>query len=135
MKILKKTYKWAKKGHAGQFRRDGVTPYFSHCEKVASLLNTEEEKAVAYCHDLLEDNRCSYEDLAYNVSESIANTCELLDKKGLHYFDYITLLKESDSKNVIRIKVADIVANLSDNPTEKQIEKYNKALQILIGVS
>ena len=47
MTLLQKAYKWAKQGHAGQFRRDGVTPYFSHCEKVASLLNTEEEKAVA----------------------------------------------------------------------------------------
>ena len=134
MTLVEKARVFAREAHKGQFRRDGITPYFNHCEKVASLVDTDLEKSIAYCHDLLEDLRCSYEDLADNVSEEVASICNILDKKDLSYFEYIKIQKNSGLSITIKIKIADIVANLSDNPSEKQVLKYNKALRILTGV-
>ncbi len=53
----------ARDAHSGQFRRDGVTPYIVHPESVASRVNTPEEKATAWLHDVLEDTSVSQQDL------------------------------------------------------------------------
>jgi len=134
MTVLEKAYTFAKEKHEGQFRRDGVTPYFTHCEKVASLVDTDLEKAVAYCHDLLEDGRATQQEIADEVDSIVAlYVVKLSHKKDINYFEYIKHI-QSTNDNIKKIKIADIVANLSDNPTQKQIEKYNKALRILANV-
>lgn len=143
---LEKIKEFAKSKHEGQFRRDNVTPYFTHCEKVASLVETDCEKAIAYCHDLIEDDRCKYKDLLELGGPLLAGGVVALTKyDNKPYAQFIFSIKErpilSDtidgeeiSVNCLRIKIADIVANLSDNPNEKQILKYNSALRILAGV-
>lgn len=141
MKLLEKAYYFSKKKHKGQFRFDGVTPYFTHCEKVASLVDTELEKAIAYCHDLIEDNRCTDDELAKNVSPKIVTYCLLLTKiEDETYEDYIRSFVKDSSLSIdptgisTKIKIADIVANLSDKPSKNQIIKYNKALRILARI-
>ena len=44
----------AKMAHFGQVDRAGVD-YIKHPEAVASFVKTDEEKAVAYLHDVIED--------------------------------------------------------------------------------
>jgi len=118
-------YKFAKEKTEWQFRRDGVTPYFNHPEAVAKLLDSLDDKAIAYCHDLLEDNRCEHEELSNVVWQDIYEKILSLTKtKGLPYQDYINKIP----RWLIHIKIADIVTNLSDDPTPKQSEKYYKAL-------
>ena len=138
LSLVEKAYLFAKLKHEGQFRRDGITPYFTHCEKVASLVDTDFEKVVAYCHDLIEDRKATYYDISENISNSVADVCEILTHTpDVNYDTYIERLKNNKDwyNHIINIKIADIVANLSDSPTQKQIEKYNKALRILVGVN
>ena len=135
MTLLEKAYTFAKEKHEGQFRRDGVTPYFTHCEKVASLLDGELEKAVAYLHDTVEDERCNINEIELVFGEQIAGFINVLTKiKDWTYERYIERFNYPANRRMKLIKIADIVANLSDNPTKKQIEKYNKALRILANV-
>jgi (p)ppGpp synthase/HD superfamily hydrolase len=139
--IVEKARAFATERHAGQFRRDGVTPYITHCEKVASLVESDLEKSVAYCHDLIEDGKATPNDISGNVNAHVAVCCaHLTHKKDETYEKYINRIwgdfnrADSDFYVIIRVKIADIVANLSDSPSPKQIEKYNKALRILAGV-
>lgn len=133
---------FAKERHAGQFRRDGVTPYFEHCEKVASLVDTPFRKVVAYLHDLVEDNRATYEEVLQLVEDpffgnKVVDCLQLLThvRGVVTYEEYINNFHYVNRDEVyyvaLSVKVADIVANLSDSPTLSQIKKYNKALHIL----
>jgi (p)ppGpp synthase/HD superfamily hydrolase len=135
MKSLEEIRNFAKQKHEGQFRRDGVTPYFTHCEKVASLVDSEFEKSLAYCHDLIEDKRCNIRELkdAFNDIELVDCVLNLTKNNEETYEQYIKRIS-IEHYIIKRVKIADIVANLSDNPTTAQVEKYNKALKILVGI-
>lgn len=122
----------ARKAHTGQTRRDGTTPYIEHVEKVVSLLEYDDDKIVAWLHDVLEDTLETMESLLIkDVDDYYAdNVLRLTKQKGEHYFnDYLVRIKGGVS--CTRIKIADIVANLTDKPTPKQINKYVRALNIL----
>ncbi len=58
--------------HAGQYRRDGVTPYHTHPEKVARLVGDMipydypeyiDALIVAHLHDILEDTKVTVDNL------------------------------------------------------------------------
>lgn len=123
----------AYKVHAGQTRRDGKTLYIKHIEKVVSLVGEDEElQCVAWLHDVIEDSQHTMDTLIdLGVPMVIANLVgNVLTHKYEHsYFKYIKNVKII--KIATSVKIADIVANLSDKPTNKQIEKYYKALCIL----
>lgn len=66
MTQLEKAKAWAQLLHDGQFRNDGVTPYFTHCEAVVDIGRryyiekgysdkSEEFLAGLYLHDVKED--------------------------------------------------------------------------------
>ncbi len=127
----------AHRAHAGQFRRDGVTPYIRHPEAVVARLKaqgaSDDALAAAWLHDVLEDTKITVVDLmAAGIPTEVTKTVMNLTRfKGEEYEDYLRdyVLGDSDAKQV---KVADILCNLADSPTEKQIVKYAKALLILL---
>lgn len=118
--------------HRDQKRRDGVTPYFSHVEDVARRCAKygEEEQIVAFLHDSLEDTEIGLD--AFNVfSEEIFVAILLLTKNDMmDYDEYIQGVAKNELAR--RVKVEDMLSNLSDNPTNKQIRKYAKALLVLV---
>lgn len=57
-----KAHEVAKKAHFGQIDRAGID-YIKHPETVASFVTTDEEKAVAYLHDVIEDTTLTLLDL------------------------------------------------------------------------
>lgn len=123
----------AYKTHEGQTRRDGKTPYIKHVEKVVELVGEDEElQCLAWLHDVIEDSKLTKGDL---IDEGVPPTMVFLvdlmltHKEGVSYFDYIK--KITGDKQAEIVKIADIVANLSDNPTNRQVTKYYKALYIL----
>ncbi|PGA49505.1 GTP pyrophosphokinase, partial [Bacillus thuringiensis] len=59
---IKIAHEIAKKAHAGQVDKAGID-YIKHPEAVASFVNTAEEKATAYLHDVLEDTEITTVDL------------------------------------------------------------------------
>lgn len=123
----------ATKAHAGQFRRDGKTPYIKHPEQVASFfLEGSLKWSVAYLHDVIEDTYLGAKDLKEEGidEETIIHVQWITHRSKETYFEYIERIAQSPLAT--KVKIADIFANLSDSPTEKQKEKYKKALKILL---
>jgi (p)ppGpp synthase/HD superfamily hydrolase len=128
----------ATEAHKGQYRRDGITPYIVHPESVAMRVKasggSQEAIAVAWLHDVLEDTPIQEKDLQeMGVPQDIIGSVKILTKeKGQKYQDFILEIAESGDEIAIKVKIADILSNLSDSPSEYQIKKYAKALLILV---
>ena len=127
----------AKKAHKGQYDKAGVD-YIEHPLFVASLVDTQEEKAVALLHDVLEDSPYKAEELILaGLPETVVSAVQILTKKkGQDYQQYLELVKSSPIAR--RVKLADLKHN-SDlsrlaTVTEKdleRLEKYKKAIDYL----
>jgi (p)ppGpp synthase/HD superfamily hydrolase len=134
--LIGKVFNIAKNAHNGQFRRDGVTPYFKHPMDVADRVHHlgHEYVCVAYLHDIFEDTKVTYSDLEKEgIPENILKAVEILTKsKDIIYDEYLHSIKCNELAR--QVKIADMISNLSDHPTEKQIRKYAKGLLFLIDV-
>ena len=122
--------------HRGQFRRDGVTPYINHPMDVARRVKQrggdERAQAVAALHDILEDTEFTLHDLIQaGFDTDIINAVLALSKlNDIDYKEYLNLVKQNDLSRVV--KIADMLSNLADNPTNRQIKKYAKGLAFLM---
>ncbi|HEW7628093.1 TPA: GTP pyrophosphokinase [Streptococcus pneumoniae] len=132
-----KTHEVAKKAHFGQIDRAGID-YIKHPETVASFVATDEEKAVAYLHDVIEDTSLTLLDLKKEgFSKNIIEAVDILTKKkGQDYQSYLNLVKKNELARVV--KLADLRHNsdLTRLPliTEKDLErnkKYSSAIRFL----
>jgi len=121
--------------HNGQFRRDGVTPYIRHPEAVASRLSGESAyvQAAAWLHDVIEDTHFDAEVLyAHGIPQPVITAVEILTKRdGVKYEDYLDGVKICEIAR--KVKIADMLCNLADSPTEKQTLKYAKGLSFLLA--
>jgi (p)ppGpp synthase/HD superfamily hydrolase len=123
--------------HDGQFRRDGITPYFRHPFRVGEKFSRKgdsEGAIVGFLHDILEDSKFTAQNLLdEGLNPNLVYTIELLTKKpGQDYFDYLKAIKAN--RLATEVKIADIIDNLSDDPKEKQMKKYVKALAFLLEI-
>jgi hypothetical protein len=125
----------AREAHAGQFRRDGVTPYITHPEKVVALLTaagaSDEEIAVAWLHDVLEDTKLLGVDLAaaglpLSIIGPVLRLTKIPGRTDAEYLDFVGRHPVSR-----RVKIADMLANLTDAPTSKQVERYTRGILYL----
>lgn len=132
-----KAHEVAKKAHFGQTDRAGID-YIKHPETVASFVTTDEEKAVAYLHDVIEDTTLTLLDLKKEgFSKNIIEAVDILTKKkGQDYQSYLNLVKTNELTRVV--KLADLRHNsdLTRLPliTEKDLErnkKYSSAIRFL----
>lgn len=126
----------ARKAHEGQTRYDG-TPYIEHPKAVASMLGTNQEYyevQAAWLHDVLEDTKVTAEDLRQNhVDHIVITAVEALTKRdGEPYENYLRRVKENPY--AVRVKVADMLHNLSDTPTKNQVKRYARGLAYLLGM-
>jgi len=122
----------ARSAHEGQFRRDGVRPYIEHPQAVVARLEGDAEgQAVAWLHDVLEDTSLGPEDLRANgATKKIVAAVECLTKrKGQSYQEYLEGVKANPL--AAKVKIADMLANLADSPSQRQIRKYAKGLLFL----
>ena len=115
-------------GRAKPFHIQSNPPLSSRDSLLCQALNG---RSPLQCR-LLEDSDHTIDTLAelgvpihivWYVSDSLTH------KKGQSYFDYIRLINVLE--DATKVKIADIVANLSDSPTNRQTVKYYKALCIL----
>ena len=131
--LMSRAQSLAIKAHEGQYRRDGVTPYVKHAEDVVRRLSHESDIviAAAWLHDVLEDTETGTHSFRfYGVSESVIKLVETLTHlPHENYMVYIGRVARDPAAR--KIKIADILSNLADDPTPRQIEKYAKALLIL----
>jgi (p)ppGpp synthase/HD superfamily hydrolase len=135
MSIVDQAQLFARKAHGNQKRRDGLTPYFKHPESLVELLRTwgvtnENILSAAYLHDVLENCTTTEDELEEAFGKEI---CQLVvNLSHLPNEDYSTYIKRIAGTSSVVIKLSDIVMNLSDDPTTKQIKKYSEALKVLI---
>lgn len=127
----------ATEAHKGQFDKAGVD-YIEHPIYVASQVDTEEEKAVALLHDVIEDSSITAEELLNaGLPETVVTAVQILSKKKGQ--DYHTYLKTVKSNPIARaVKLADLKHNsdlsrletITDKDLER-LEKYKKAIDYL----
>lgn len=124
----------AHQAHSGQYRRDGITPYIVHPEAVAArIADDPTAQAVAWLHDTLEDTDLTENALrAAGLGDDVVSTVRLLTRDASQpYEDYLASIKAHPIAK--KVKIADMLANLSDHPSDKQIVKYAKGLLFLMS--
>jgi (p)ppGpp synthase/HD superfamily hydrolase len=118
--------------HAGETRRDGVTPYSAHLERVAANVR-DECKPAAWLHDVIENTNCTPIDLinAGFPTAVVETVCILTKIHGEPYEKYIRRINDHCAARAI--KLADIADNSRDaaTMTDYQRAKYPRALAIL----
>ncbi len=125
-------------------------PYINHPIAVANLLETDDEKVLAYLHDVIEDTDyklCVYieeyskkdvytiflKGIDYQINKNIYKGLKLITKiKGDNYEDYIKAIGEDELTR--KVKLADMCSNLLDQPTERQKVKYRKGIKYLLSL-
>ncbi|MET3558691.1 (p)ppGpp synthase/HD superfamily hydrolase [Streptococcus rupicaprae] len=135
--LADKAHEIAQKAHFGQVDKAGVD-YIKHPEAVASFVVTDEEKAVAYLHDVLEDTEVTLEFLReHGFPQKILTAVDVLTKKkGQDYEDYLAVVKSNELARVV--KLADLRHNSDltrlSQVTQKDLnrcKKYQDAINYL----
>lgn len=127
----------AEYAHAGQSRRGrhGDVPYIYHVEDVAERLEGESEDviAAAWLHDVIEDTDIRASTLEFKgVSQDVIDAVVLLTKSyDVEYGEYLARIRSNTIAR--KVKIADMISNLSDLPTDKQIVKYAGGLLYLMS--
>ena len=138
--IVEKARDFAKKAHAKQHRDDGVTPYFTHVErvatKVAQLTNDQYVIAAAYLHDVVEDCDVALDQLDDEFSYEISGLVEFLTNRPIkenetqteadnrRSFDNIRI--GSGGPKVWLIKLCDRLDNVSSINNKREENGWNK---------
>jgi (p)ppGpp synthase/HD superfamily hydrolase len=134
----------ASMAHQGQFRKGGEEPYIIHPARVAkrvleefgnNFADAEFFVAVAWLHDSIEDSggKVTSDWLLYiGVDQSIVDGVVAITKvDGEDYEKYLARVKAN--KYARTVKIQDMLDNLSDSPSQRQIVKYAKGLQFLLS--
>lgn len=141
--LTKLAYEIASEAHANDTRRGGL-PYMSHIDNVVEIatrmwpqtIGLVGRTVVACLHDVIEDHPDKYsrESLiergipgAYLVELDL-----LTHNKDMPYDSYIARIHKSGYSIARHVKIADLLDNLTDSPSPKQVAKYTKALRTLL---
>lgn len=134
---VKLAHEIAKRAHKGQVDKAGA-PYILHPETVASFVTKDDEKIVAYLHDVIEDTPCQLRDLENaGFSPEIIKAVDLLTRKtSQSYKQYLKLVKTNELARVV--KLADLKHNsdlsrlthVTENDI-KRLKKYQDAIVFL----
>lgn len=124
--------------HYGQVDKAGK-PYYLHPFTVADMCESEEEKVVAYLHDVLEDSEydemylrmCGFSE---KVVEAVKTLTKGVDEDYMQYIDRI-----SQNKLATSVKLADLSHNMDISRIEypsaedyARVEKYRAAMKRLL---
>lgn len=139
----------AQMAHMGQKRRSGED-YFIHPKEVAAIVasfypSDKISNVVAMLHDTIEDapgvgTVKDVEEMKQfikgsigdeRVADEVVHAVDKLshDKETQDYSEYVAGI--GDDPVVMRVKLADMLHNLTHSPSEKQVMKYGNALQTI----
>lgn len=124
----------AREAHNGQ--RDTVTrePYIDHVARVVALVESEDEKIVAWLHDVVEDNPAwTFERLeAEGIPPRLIRPVSMLTRRQPYaYADYIDDIWTAGEPLAISVKVADLRDHLRPNCPARLRPRYEAALEKL----
>ena len=81
---IRAAYEMAKLAHAGQLRKDGCSPYVTHCVAAADIsvdLGLDEDSiCAALLHDVIEDTPLTHADIAHQFGAPVADIVEGVTK-------------------------------------------------------
>ena len=138
--------------HRDQKRRSGK-PYFLHPQEVGDIVKKYYSDVITYytamLHDALEDGiplgNIEDEDhffdlLVDELPEANIETVEqiydavksMTKQNGQSYINYVSAL--TDNEYALRVKLADIMQNIGDDPSEGQVKKYDNTKNFLIDM-
>jgi guanosine-3',5'-bis(diphosphate) 3'-pyrophosphohydrolase len=86
LRMLREAAAFAARAHRGQLRKDGCTPYFAHCARVALTVsavfgeNDPATLAAALLHDTLEDCGADFDELEERFGREVAAIVACLSK-------------------------------------------------------
>jgi RNA polymerase sigma factor (sigma-70 family) len=133
-KLLQLAQKIATKAHKNQFRKDGKTAYIQHIRDVVSKLENSDEniRAAAWLHDVVEDNpNYSFQEIKrLGVPEDVIAAVRLLTKsQNQSVASYYKNIRQNSIATAV--KIADMLSNLADDPSESQRQRYQAGLKYL----
>jgi (p)ppGpp synthase/HD superfamily hydrolase len=136
-KLVNKAKALAKRAHRGDTDRAGVDYFNGHLKAVVDGVRGEEEKAVAYLHDVVEDTVVTLEDVkdwlapvvdADTVDRVVAGVDAMTKREYEPYRAYLARVKANDLAR--KVKIADLNHNADLNRLPevgaKDIERRNK---------
>ncbi|TIS61640.1 MAG: HD domain-containing protein [Mesorhizobium sp.] len=132
MSVLYRAAKIAEQAHAGQTDKTGQ-PFIEHCRRVADAVETIDQKAVAYLHDVLEKgdgwNRDRLERIG--LGPSIVSAVDALTRRS-EEDDLAFIRRAAANPLALLVKRADLLDNLRQ---ARQIgaatSKYQEGLRVL----
>ena len=136
-------YRFAKRRHndTGAIRKVSKQPYWVHPEGVAKIVmehgGSDIEIKAAMAHDTMEDAGVSYDDMVEKFGEKVAsivkevtNDKDEIAKVGKEKYISEELCRLSPE--ALTVKLADMLYNMKDSPTEKNYERMRKNVAFLM---
>ena len=129
---IDKAIEFAAKAHAADYDLDG-NPTILHPLAVGMMGNTEAERIVGFLHDVVEDTKYSFDDLAdEGFSDEVISALRLLTHdKDTPYMTYLEQICQSGNMTAINVKINDLNHNLARGRAgghTKCVEKHTEAL-------
>ena len=108
---------FACRAHADQTDKAG-RPYTEHLERVAARCQGDEQKQIAWLHDVLEDTSTKSGDLRHAGfhERTIVAVLILTRSPGEGYNEYITRIAGSGLNDAVAVKQADLADHLEVHP-------------------
>ena len=145
MARIRSAYAMAKKAHEGQLRKDGVSPYVSHCIAAADItvdMGLDEDSIVAaLLHDLIEDTAMTHADIARQFGTAVADIVEGVTKLTRVQYTNIEdeqmenirkmLIAMAKDIRVILIKIADRLHNMRTMAYQSKEKQRTKSLETM----
>lgn len=136
-------YRFARRRHndTGAIRKVSKEPYWVHPEGVAKIVmehgGSDIEIKAAMAHDTMEDAGVSYDDMVEKFGEEVAsivkevtNDKDEIAKVGKEKYISEELCRLSPE--ALTVKLADMLYNMKDSPTEKNYERMRKNIAFLM---
>ena len=137
MDIIEKSLEIALIAYAGQKDKAGKT-YILHPLRIMAKMNTDDERAVAILHDVIEDSDYTAEDLlSQGLPSNIVEAVQVLSKIENETYDQFVVRVKSNEL-ATKVKIADIEDNINilrldsvNNYDLERVAKYHKAWKSL----
>lgn len=136
-------YRFARRRHndTGAIRKVSKEPYWVHPEGVAKIVmehgGSDIEIKAAMAHDVLEDTGESYDDMVEKFGDKVASIVKEVtnDKDEIAKVGKEKYISEELcclSPEALTVKLADMLYNMKDSPTEKNYERMRKNVAFLM---
>ena len=136
-------YRFARRRHndTGAIRKVSKEPYWVHPEGVAKIVmehgGSDIEIKAAMAHDVLEDTGDTFEDIAEKFGDDVASIVKEVtnDKDEIAKIGKERYISEELcrlSPEALTVKLADMLYNMKDSPTEKNYERMRRNVAFLM---